>query len=318
MKGFPTTLLNQLVTTHIDVHPADVSFRRIPTGKFNTSYYVETPEEAFILRIAPQDDAGLLFYERGMMAQEPPLHALLRRKTDVPVARIVTFDNSRSLVGRDYLIMEQLPGRPLTELPLSPQQTATVQEQVGRYLRQMHRIRTTKYGYLGPHRPMEPEGTWLAAFRVMWNKLLDDVVACGGYEPAEADFMRRLFDSYRYCFDREVSSCLLHMDVWHQNILVDEHCQVTGLLDMDRALWGDCEIEFAVLDYCGISEPSFWDGYGLRRDLSPDARIRGTFYVLYEVQKYIPIRIWRGGNRSQAMRYKEHSFRLATPLARGL
>jgi hypothetical protein len=71
------------------------------------------------------------------------------------------------------------------------------------------------------------------------------------------------------------------------------------------------------LDYCGLSEPAFWQGYGFRRDTSPEARIRRVFYLLYEVQKYVPIRIWRGNNHAQAMRYKEHSFRLAMPLAGG-
>ncbi|OUL36382.1 hypothetical protein BV372_08175 [Nostoc sp. T09] len=60
---------------------------------------------------------------------------------------------------------------------------------------------------------------------------------------------------------------MLHMDVWFQNILVDSAGNVTGLVDFDRALWGDPEIEFAVLDYCGISEPAFWRGYGRERDI---------------------------------------------------
>ena len=33
---------------------------------------------------------------------------------------------------------------------------------------------------------VEPQPTWAAAFRVMWNKLLDDVVACGCYSAGEA------------------------------------------------------------------------------------------------------------------------------------
>jgi len=57
-----------------------------------------------------------------------------------------------------------------------------------------------------------------------------------------------------------VPASLLHLDAWAQNILVDEAGNVTGLVDLDRALWGDPGIEFAVLDYCGISEPVFWRG----------------------------------------------------------
>ena len=104
------------------------------------------------------------------------------------------------------------------------------------------------------------------------------------------------------------------MDIWSQNILVDSAGNVTGLVDFDRALWGDVEIEFAVLDYCGISEPVFWEGYGAERDTSPPALIRRQFYLLYEVQKYMPIAIWRGNDAARAMGYKEHSLVLAAQL----
>ncbi|HIC89615.1 MAG TPA: hypothetical protein EYP04_09470 [Anaerolineae bacterium] len=65
---------------------------------------------------------------------------------------------------------------------------------------------------------------------------------------------------HRERFQRPVPASLLHLDAWAQNILVDEAGNVTGLVDLDRALWGDPGIEFAVLDYCGISEPVFWRG----------------------------------------------------------
>jgi aminoglycoside phosphotransferase (APT) family kinase protein len=108
------------------------------------------------------------------------------------------------------------------------------------------------------------------------------------------------------------------MDVWSQNILVDEQGYMTGLVDFDRALWGDPEIEFAVLDYCGISEPAFWLGYGRDRDTSFSAQIRARFYLLYEVQKYIPIRIWRRNAPAQALEYKRTAFGLAQPLLQAL
>jgi fructosamine-3-kinase len=148
----------------------------------------------------------------------------------------------------------------------------------------------------------------------MWNLLLDDVVACGGYTPEDAGFMRRLYDGHARHFERPVTASLLHMDIWGPNILTDDQGHVTGLVDFDRALWGDVEIEFAVLDYCGISEPPFWEGYGAQRDTSRPAEIRRLFYLLYEVQKYIPIYIWRGKDPVEAARYVEHSRLIARQL----
>jgi fructosamine-3-kinase len=253
-----------------------------------------------------------------MMAQEPQLHALLRAETSVPVAEILAFDDSRTLVDRDYLLMERLPGTSLSEAELSKSRVDDVLEQVGVYLAQMHALVADRYGYLGNHRPMQPQPDWPGAFAVMWNKLLDDVVACGGYTTEEADAMRRLLDVYRPHFEHEVPASLLHMDVWSQNILVNRAGRVTGLVDLDRALWGDPEIEYAVLDYCGISEPAFWRGYGRDRDTSFPAQIRARFYLLYEVQKYIVIRIWRRNDPDQALQYKRQSFELARPLVQAL
>jgi aminoglycoside phosphotransferase (APT) family kinase protein len=253
-----------------------------------------------------------------MMAQEPQLHGLLRARTTVPVAEIVAYDDSRSLLDRDYLLMERLLGQPLTKARLTANQMDGVLEQVGAYLAQMHGLVAGRYGYLGAHRPMAPQTSWVEAFAVMWNKMMDDLVASGGYTTEEADAFRRLFDIYRPHFDRPVPAALLHMDVWSQNILVDDVGRVTGLVDLDRALWGDPEIEFAVLDYCGISEPAFWHGYGRSRDASFPAQIRARFYLLYEVQKYIPIRIWRRNDPDEALRYKRHAFGLAQPLIEAL
>jgi aminoglycoside phosphotransferase (APT) family kinase protein len=317
-ESFSAELLSSLVAAHLSIDPTQLGFEPIRTGKHNTSYYVSGAGQDLVLRISPPDEAGFLFYERRMMAQEPQLHALLRAETTLPIAGIVAYDESRDILERDYLLMERLPGEPLTEAELSAQQMDSVLEQIGFYLAQMHALVADQYGYLGAHRPMLPESTWVAAFETMWNKLLDDVVACGGYTEEEAEAFRRLLDVYRPHFDRPVAASLLHMDVWSQNILVDGTGRVTGLLDLDRALWGDPEIEFAVLDYCGISEPAFWRGYGQPRDTSFSAQIRARFYMLYEIQKYIVIRIWRRDDPAEALEYKRRSFSLALPLIQAL
>ncbi len=320
-ESFAPEILTALVAPQLNTDPATLRFTPIPTGKHNSSYLVEHNEARFVLRIAPPDDMGFLFYERLMMRQEPQLHQLIRSRTDIPVADIIAGDFSRSQIDRDFLLMTALPGMPLSQAPgLAHTQFDQVLWQVGSYLRQLHMLTATAclgpaaYGYLGAHQPMEPQPNWAAAFRVMWHQLLDDVVACGSYTPQEAANMRDLLDQHLHQFDHPVTPCLLHMDVWSQNILIDLSGNVTGIVDFDRALWGDIEIEFAVLDYCGISEPAFWEGYGQPRDESPAALIRRQFYLLYEVQKYMPIRIWRRNNPVDAARYKQRSMALAAPL----
>jgi fructosamine-3-kinase len=326
---FDSQVLKELVLAHVDASATSLDFTPVTTGKHNRSYWVNSDVGRFVLRIAPPDDTPsdprFLFYERLMMRQEPELHTLIASTTDIPIADIIGADFSREIVDRDYVLMQALPGTPMSDAyGLGRKEKSRALFQVGKHLQELHQLTAREhlphttdgavYGYLGAHHPMEAQTTWADAFYVMWNRLLDDVVACGSYSEAEARAYRDLLDTHLDLFDRPVRPSLLHMDVWSQNILVDEGGNVTGLVDFDRALWGDVEIEFAVLDYCGISEPPFWEGYGAPRDTSPEATIRQRFYLLYEIQKYMPIRVWRSVNPEDAQRYK----RTCRSLAAGL
>lgn len=312
MSEFRDTQLQEVIRRHRPDADGPIAVERIRTGKFNTSYFVHAGEEDLVLRIAPAADEVFLFYERAMMRQEPQIHQILRERTSVPVAQIVAFDDSADLIPNDYMLMERLPGQPLTDM--LHVDGDSVLRQMGEYLGEAHGLHAEEYGYLGAHQPMQPEASWVDAFHAMWGKLIADIVDVGEYDQTEASVMLELLDRYLSLFDRPVAASLLHMDVWHQNILVDDTGQVTGVVDWDRGLWGDPEIEFAVLDYCGISEPAFWEGYGHQRDESPEARVRQRFYLLYEVQKYIVIRAGRNRDRPGAQQYKAQSFALARDL----
>jgi aminoglycoside phosphotransferase (APT) family kinase protein len=290
-----------------------IRFERITTGHFNTSFYVYTPDAELVMRIAPPHDSVFLFYERNMMRQEPHIHALLRERTGVPVAPILLFDDTHELIDRDYMLMQRLPGWALSDMGHLGQDLADgVLRQVGRHLAQAHALTAGHYGYLGAHHPMEPQAAWVRAFAVMWDKLIDDIVSVGHYDENESRMLRHLLQAHRALFDRAVPASLLHMDIWSQNILVDARGNVTGLVDWDRSLWGDPEIEFAVLDYCGISEPAFWEGYGSERDRSQEAEVRRVFYLLYELQKYIVIEQGRRHNAAGAQRYKRQVMQIVS------
>ncbi|HOJ34559.1 MAG TPA: aminoglycoside phosphotransferase family protein [Candidatus Hydrogenedentes bacterium] len=306
----PTELLQACVRAYRPYR--SIRFQRIFTGKFNTSFYVSADDEELVLRIAPPSDSVFLFYERDMMKQEPAIHETVLKNTEVPIAPILFFDDSRKILGRDFLLMKRLPGRPVSECA-SPN-VDSIYHEVGQHLARVHQITSSNYGYIGAHRPMEPQSTWNEAFRIMWGKLLQDVASVGYYNQEEIEFLTELLEEKWHYFDRNVPASLLHMDIWDQNILTDGN-HVTGIVDWDRALWGDPEIEFAVLDYCGISTDAFWEGYGTRRDTSEKARIRNLFYLLYEIQKYIVIRHGRNRDAKSAAAYKEHCMTLARQIS---
>ena len=84
---------------------------------------------------------------------------------------------------------------------------------------------------------------------------------------------------------------------------------MTGVLDFDRACWGDIEWDLAIAEYCGVTQEAFWQGYGRVVDThSGAAAVRRMFYLLYEHQKYIIISMsTRRNDPVGARRYAKES-----------
>jgi len=246
-----------------------------------------------------------------MMRQEPGIHARVSAETSVPIPPIIAHDFSRTLIDRDYLIMPRLEGSALSEAHLGPPQRRRAIREWGRYIAEVHSITDPagRFGYLGEHRCMEPQPSWADAFKVMYRKELDDVVACGVYDAATADAAQKLLEDHLGLLANCRTSRLLHGDIWVTNLLVRPDGTVTGVLDFDRACWGDVEWDLAIADYCGVTGPAFWEGYGRAVDRTEgDAAVRRMFYLLYEHQKYIVISMSsRRNDPARARRYAEES-----------
>jgi len=290
----------------------DWTVRPFGAGRFSETFDVSGPGGRYVLRVAPPDDLRQLFYERRMMRQEPGIHARLLAETSVPVPPIVACDFSRRLIDRDYLLMDRLDGTVLSEARLNGPAQARAAREWGGYVAQVHSVTDPhkRFGYLGEHRCMAPQANWADAFAVMYRKELDDIVACGVYDAPTADSAQGLLTEHLDAFDHDGASRLLHGDIWVTNLLVADDGGVTGVLDFDRACWGDVEWDLAIADYCGVTTAPFWAGYGRAVDRSAgDAAVRRMFYLLYEHQKYIVISMSRrrGHDRARADRYAAQS-----------
>ncbi len=288
------------------------SLHSMGTGRFSDSFLCENGEGRYVIRIAPPDNLLQLFYEYRMMRQEPHIHQRVRAETSVPVPRILATDFSRQHIDRDFLVMETLPGRPMDGLDAKA--SARALEELGGYVAQLHELQEERglFGYVGAHNCMEPQPDWQSAFFEMYRKLLEDIVALDVYDRPTADWALSLLHSHAPVFEHADKSQLCHGDLWVENILTDEEGRVTGVLDFDRACWGDVEWDLAIADYCGMTRPEFWTGYGkddFRRTRA--AKVRRLFYILYEHQKYIVISMSsRRNDPAGAGRYAEQSLRI--------
>ena len=256
----------------------------IGAGLYNDSYTIDSGRGRFVLRVAPPDSSPKLFYEVDMMKSEVTIHRLVREHTDVPVPEIVYHDFSREVIDRDYLFMEYLEGRP----------GLFDERELGRYVRQIHAIQAEQYGY--PERAAPTAKSWPAIFFTYVELIFKDCLSCGVIDRSEQKHFMAIYKKHAETIV-DVSSSLLHLDLWTQNILTI-HGKISAILDFDRGLYGDPELEFAVLDTYGYSTPEFFDGYGKSRPIDSGAQIRQRLYIVYELIKYAFIRVARGKSMS--------------------
>lgn len=256
----------------------------IGAGLYNDSYTIDSGRGRFVLRVAPPDSSPKLFYEVDMMKSEVTIHRLVREHTDVPVPEIVYHDFSREVIDRDYLFMEYLEGRP----------GLFDERELGRYVRQIHAIQAEQYGY--PERAAPTAKSWPAIFFTYVELIFKDCLSCGVIDRSEQKHFMAIYKKHAETIV-DVSSSLLHLDLWTQNILTI-HGKISAILDFDRGLYGDPELEFAVLDTYGYSTPEFFEGYGEPRPNDSVAQIRQRLYIVYELIKYAFIRVARGKSMS--------------------
>jgi len=290
MSSLSAGTAQDLVTALLN--EGDWSAEEFGAGRFSQTFRVTGPGGQHVLRVAPPDSVRQLFYEHRMMRQEPGIHARLLAETDVPIPPILAHDFSRDRIDRDYLLMPLLPGTPLSEAGLAPDAKARALREWGRHVAKIHTITDPagRFGYLGEHECMTPRASWPEAFAEMFRRELVDIVACGIYDQATADMAFKLLDKHLPIFGHCDTSRLLHGDLLVTNLLVKPDGAVTGVIDFDRACWGDVEWDLAIAEYCDVTQPSFWDGYGhLVETHQGEAAIRRMFYLLYEHQKYIVI-----------------------------
>lgn len=255
--------------------------RPIGSGLYNDSFYIRSPRGRFVLRIAPDDDEPKLFYEVDMMKSEVNIHRIVREKTEVPAPEIVFYDFSRELIDRDWLVMEYLEGQP----------GSFDERQLGGLTRQLHNIKGEEYGY--PERAAPTGDSWPGIFGEYFQLIFRDCLDCGVINGKEFDYFLSVYERHKGAI-KDAEPSLLHLDLWSQNILT-RNGRITGVLDFDRGLYGDPELEFAVLDTYGYSGPEFFQGYGRARPADEEARIRQRLYIVYELIKYAFIRTARGG-----------------------
>ncbi len=259
------------------------SLRELTDGYFNTAYRLELDDGpgAQVLKVAPPPDVELLTYERDLMRVEVAAMQLAAGDESVPVPALRHADLSCEHLPAGHLFMDVAEGTPWSRLRegLSGAQNDTIERQLGRITARINGITGPSFGYpvVGPRFER-----WVDAFAWMCHTLYADARRFG-LEPSLSEMeLSTLLERHGHVFDEVRVPRLVHWDLWAGNVFVrldDGQPIVTGVIDFERALWGDPLMEFIPGRLRDLE--AYETGYGERLLSTRSARLRRLFYNVY-------------------------------------
>jgi aminoglycoside phosphotransferase (APT) family kinase protein len=114
----------------------------------------------------------------------------------------------------------------------------------------------------------------------MFDNLLQDGRDKQVTLPLTYEALRARVEAVAPVLDTVVRPQLVHWDLWDGNIFIEPKSgEITGIIDFERALWGDplMEFQYRTLEVT----PAFESGYGQALLAEPAAAARRTLYNLY-------------------------------------
>ena len=247
-------------------------------GYFNMAYQIEfTDGQKVILKVAPKPEARIMTYEKNIMLSEVMAMEKASEKEEIPVPKLLGFDDSCSICDSPYFFMEKLEGNSLCSVKdtLTTEQLKNIYIQTGKFNRKINEITMPLFGYPGQ---MEFQGyKWFPIFLRMMEAGIQDAEK-GNVElgiPA-AELLSGLKQDWGF-FEEVTIPRLVHWDLWDGNIFIHEG-KITGLIDWERSIWGDPLMEFGFRTY--DQNEDFLAGYGIKK-LTYMQKRRVLWYDVY-------------------------------------
>ncbi|MEV0531912.1 aminoglycoside phosphotransferase family protein [Kitasatospora sp. NPDC050463] len=242
--------------------------RELTGGMFNTAYRARLFDGRTVLvKIAPPADLPVLRYERGILGTEAAVYRQLNSPTGarVPTPRLLH-------AGVDHLVLSWLDGSPWDQT--EPHRPDLLRRELGQLTALINAIPSPdgRFGYPAPESALQADD-WPAAFSLMTAALLTDAERFGAELGTPAKEFTALVDASQERLAEVAVSRLVHFDLWPGNVFHDG-TRITGLIDHERAFFGDPAAELVSLEFGGAAGglPGGGRRAGVRPGPSPPAR----------------------------------------------
>ncbi|MEU7297741.1 aminoglycoside phosphotransferase family protein [Streptomyces exfoliatus] len=254
------------------------SLHEFTDGFFNAVHGVDLADGTrLVLKAAPPPELKLLRYEVDLMRTE---HEFFRRAAEagvpVPALRYADLDGG-------YLLLDRLSGTSLHALAprLTPEQLYPIRRELGRISARITTVTGELFGY--PRRDGRTRSTsWRTSFLAIVDDILADAVEYERPLPMAAGDIAVLVRRHAPLLDDVTRPALVHFDLWDGNVFVDDELGIEGIIDGERALYGDplAELVSLLMFQEPDAVPGVLDGF-LGRALTDREHLRLTLYNVY-------------------------------------
>lgn len=216
-----------------------ISCTELTEGLCNVAYSIIFQDgDKKILKVAAADNHGYMTNEINMMTAEVSAMRLLHDKLSAKIANVDYHDDSKTICSGEYFFMEYLEGENYFRLKecLSVEEQQNIDRQIGEIVREFTNISGDFFGLLG-----DTEHRFHSLYELI-HYMLSNVIHDADRQAVKyfisGNELLALLERDKDIFDQTTTPCLVHYDLWEGNIFVKD-MQISGLIDWERALWGD-------------------------------------------------------------------------------
>lgn len=219
-----------------------LELKQLNGGEFNSVYKVKTDLDVFVIKIAPSEALKVLTYEKNIIESERFALEQLSHVKSVKIPRVIAYGCSQKKYN--YLIIEFVDGKMLSDIKLNSKNYDDVMFSLGKAVAEFHNISCNcGFGYI----QNGLKSTWRAAYYDMVNQIVRDAERVNCKIPYLSEALH-MIDKAGFVFDEVKKPSVLHFDLWHGNIFVKDN-QLSAVIDFERTILGDPLGDFIHLNY---------------------------------------------------------------------